>query len=237
MFAFGLLLATGSLLAQPWFAQESSSAARSQLPSQNQSARPTSKPYSGKLSIFDYPDRDKKLQIERVMDILGIKPDASIADIGAGSGWFTVRAARRVGASGIVYAVDINPEATRYIQNRARKEKISNIRTVLGKENDPLLPPDSVDAALLLKTYHEVSAPVELLKNLRRSLRAGARLGIIDRNGTGDDHGVNRDVVLKEASEAGFSLREEYDFVKDDGMDYFLVFQLASPGNAVPAVH
>src|ERR1700722_20090392 len=72
--------------------------------------RPTSKPYSGDLSIFEYPDRDKKLQIDRVMDLLAINPGKTVADIGAGSGWFTVRAARRVTDKGTVIAEDINPK-------------------------------------------------------------------------------------------------------------------------------
>src|SRR5215467_7708878 len=73
--------------------------------------RPTSPPYTGDLSIFDSPGREQRLQIDRVMDILQIGAGKAVADIGAGSGWFTVRAARRVAAGGTVYAVDINPEA------------------------------------------------------------------------------------------------------------------------------
>ena len=81
--------------------------------------RTTSEPYTGDLSIFDSPGRDERLQINRVMDVLGIAPAKSVADIGAGSGWFTIRAAQRVGNDGFVYAVDINPEAVRYIGERA----------------------------------------------------------------------------------------------------------------------
>jgi ubiquinone/menaquinone biosynthesis C-methylase UbiE len=185
--------------------------------------RKTSEPYTGDLSIFDSPGREDRLQINRVMDILGIAPGKSVADIGAGSGWFTVRAARRVG-EGVVYAVDINPEAIRYVDQRAQKEKLRNVKTILGKPDNPLLPPASVDAVLLLKTYHEVAQPVALLQNLRTALRAGAKVGIIDRNGNGEDHGVGRDVVIREAKEAGYQLKEQYDFVKGDKMDYFLVF-------------
>jgi SAM-dependent methyltransferase len=123
----------------------------------------------------------------------------------------------------MVYAVDINPEAIRYIDNRAKKEKLHNVKTILGKADDPVLPAEAVDAVLLLKTYHEVAEPVALLRNLRKSLRAGAKVGIIDRNGNGEDHGVGRDVVLHEATEAGYRLLEQYDFVKGDKMDYFLV--------------
>ena len=186
--------------------------------------RKTSEPYSGDLSIFESAGREDRLQINRVMDILSIRSGKSVADIGAGSGWFTVRAAKRVGAGGAVYAVDINPEAVRYISDRAGKEKLANVKEILSKPDDPLLPRDSVDAVLLLKTYHEVAHPVELLRNLRASLRAGAKVGIIDRNGNGEDHGIGSDVVIREAKEAGYRLMENYDFVKGDKMDYFLVF-------------
>jgi ubiquinone/menaquinone biosynthesis C-methylase UbiE len=158
------------------------------------------------------------------MDILGISAGKSVADIGAGSGWFTVRVAKRIGGLGSVYAVDINPEAVRHIKGRAQKEQLQNVRTILSKPDDPALPANSVDAVLLLKTYHEVAHPVELLRNVRSALRSGAKLGIIDRDGNGEDHGVASDVVIREAKEAGYRLVEQHDFVKGDKMDYFLVF-------------
>jgi len=185
--------------------------------------RKTSTPYTGDLSIFESPGRDKRLQIDRVMDILGITPGKNVADIGAGSGWFTVRAARRVGEGARVYAVDINPEAIRYIEEHSQKEGLHNIKGILGREDNPSLPGNEVDAVLLLKTYHEVAKPIALLRNLRASLRPGAKVGIIDRNGNGENHGVQKDVVIHEAAEAGYDLAGKYDFVKDD-MDYFLVF-------------
>ena len=186
--------------------------------------RKTSEPYTGDLSVFESPGRDKRLQINRVMDILDIRAGKNVADIGAGSGWFTVRAAKRVG-DGAVYAVDINPEAVRYITERAEKEKLSNVKTILSKPDDPMLPANSIDAVLLLKTYHEVAHPIELLRNLRGTLRPGAKVGIIDRNGNGENHGVGSDVVIREAKEAGYRLMDKYDFVKGDDMDYFLVFR------------
>ena len=200
------------------------------LPAQNNPApaqRKTSEPYTGDLSIFDSPGRDERLQINRVMEILGITPGKTVADIGAGSGWFTVRAARRVGESGIVYAVDINADAVTYINNRAQKEQLQNVKTVLSAPDDPKLPASAIDAVLLLKTYHEIAQPVTLVRNLRSSLRAGAKIGVIDRNGNGEDHGVNSDVVIREMGEAGYKLLARYDFVKPDKMDYFLVFVAA----------
>lgn len=203
-----------------------SAPAPSPAPSQSDEiARRTSDPYRGDLSIFEDANRERNLQIDRVMDILGLKAGSNVADIGAGSGWFTVRAARRVKEGGLVYAVEINSDYLKYIEERAAREKISNIRTVLGTEDDPQLPAESLDAVLILKTYHEVAQPIRVLKHIRQAMRAGARLGIIDRNGKGDDHGLDADAVVREAERAGFNLVEQHDFVKPDGMDYFLVFR------------
>jgi SAM-dependent methyltransferase len=188
--------------------------------------RPTSTPYAGDLSIFEYPDRDKKLQIDRVMDLLGITKGKNVADIGAGSGWFTVRAARRVGPTGAVIAEDINPLAVEYIGKRVLKEDLSNVRTVLGGPDDPRLPAGSVDAVLMLKVYHEIAHPVVFMQRLKTTLREGAKVGIIDRNGTGANHGLNHDVVVKEMGEAGYKLVATYDFTKADKEDYFLIFQV-----------
>jgi ubiquinone/menaquinone biosynthesis C-methylase UbiE len=187
--------------------------------------RPTSDPYQGDLAIFESPGRAQKLQVGRVMDLLGIKRGSHVADIGAGSGWFTVRSARRVRKEGVVYAVEINPEYVRHIKRRAKREKLLNIRTILGKPHDPMLAPASINAALLLKTYHEIADPIGFLRRLHPALRAGGRLGIIDRSGKGDDHGVNAEVVIKEAAQAGFALTAQHDFVKGDKMDYFLIFK------------
>ena len=188
-------------------------------------SRKTSKPYTGDLTIFDSPGRENRLQIERVMDLLKIGPGSVVADIGAGSGWFTVRAAKRVGSDGEVYAVDINPHAIEYIQKRAAKEHLQNINAMHSKSDNPMLPLGKIQAALLLKTYHEVADPVTLLQHLRESLAPNARVGIIDRNGNGEDHGIAEKVVVEEADRAGFKVVERYDFVKADDMSYFLILQ------------
>jgi len=187
--------------------------------------RPRSEPYTGDLSIFEDAKREENLQINRVMDILKISEGKSVADIGAGSGWFTVRAAKRVGEKGKVFAVEINQDYINYINDRSKRENFSNIQTVLGTEDDPKLPAGSVDAVLILKTYHEIGQPVKVLANIRKSLKKDALVGIIDRNGSGDDHGIKKEVVVDELKHAGFVLKEEFDFTKADGMDYFLVFR------------
>jgi SAM-dependent methyltransferase len=215
-----LRIALALILSVAWASHSSSAAAQSATAP---AGRPTSTPYTGDLSIFDSPGRDQRLQIDRVMNILGITQGRTVADVGAGSGWFTVRAARRVMPGGTVYAVDINPEAKAYIEKRAAKEHLSNIKTIVSKPDDPLLPAGAIDAVLLLKTYHEVASPVALLQNVRRSLVPGGKLGIIDRNGGAGSHGVDREIVLREAAEAGYRVVQQEDFVKADGMDYFLV--------------
>ncbi len=199
-------------------------AAQTGTKTQPQPARKTSQPYKGDLSIFESKDRDEKLQVQRVMDILHIHPGANVADIGAGSGWFSVRAAKRAVPGGTVYAEDINPDSIAYIDNRVHHENIPNVKTILGSEDDPKLPESTIDAVLIMKTYHEIARPQLLLQNLKKSLRDGARIGIIDKNGNGEDHGIARDVVIQELSKAGYSLLEQHDFVKGDGQDYFLVF-------------
>ena len=187
-------------------------------------SHPTSTPYTGDLSIFEEPGREKRLQIDRVMDLLQLKPGSTVADIGAGSGWFSVRAARRVGPKGRVIAEDINAKAVTYIQQRAQREHLANIVPVLGTPDDPKLTPNSLDAALMLKVYHEIAHPSLVLANLRAALKPGARFGIIDRNGNGADHGLKESIVRDEVEHAGFRQVARYDFTKADGQDYFLIF-------------
>ncbi|HUF04503.1 MAG TPA: class I SAM-dependent methyltransferase [Aridibacter sp.] len=189
--------------------------------------RETSDPYTGDLSRFDRDDRTEKLQIAKVMDLLKISAGSRVADIGAGSGWFSVIASDRVGTEGKVFAVDISEESVKFIDERAASEKRANIESVLSRPEDPLLEGKEIDAVLILNTYHEIAQPVTFLKNLRKSLKNKALVGIIDRDGTGGNHGIAKETVVNEASRAGFALKEEHDFVKADRMDYFLIFSLA----------
>ncbi|HYK37864.1 class I SAM-dependent methyltransferase [Alloacidobacterium sp.] len=188
-------------------------------------SHPTSTPYTGDLSIFEYPERDARLQPQRILTLLDVHPGSSVADIGAGSGWLTVRAAQRVGSDGTVYAEDINPEATKAIHDRVEREHLPQIHVVLGLPDDPKLPPNSLDAVVMLKTYHEIAHPQLLLRNLAPALRPGAKLGIIDRNGNGANHGLDEAIVIHELRDAGFRYVASYDFTKADGEDYFLIFE------------
>ena len=110
--------------------------------------------------------------------------------------------ARRAG--GHVVAEDINAPYLEEIRERAATEKLTNIDPVLGTPDDPKLTPNSLDAALMLKVYHEIAHPAVLLGHLRQALKPGARFGIIDRNGTGEDHGLNEKIVRDEVERNGF---------------------------------
>jgi cyclopropane fatty-acyl-phospholipid synthase-like methyltransferase len=189
--------------------------------------RKTSEPYTGDLSIFEDAERAANLQIDRVMDLLKISEGKVVADIGAGSGWFSVRAARRVGGKGKVFAIEINQEYVDHINGRAQNESLPQMSATLAATDDPQLKKAFVDAVLILKTYHEIAQPIRYLKNLKPGLKRGGLVGIIDRNGDGADHGVARETVIEEAKRAGFVLKDEHDFVKGDGMDYFLIFAVA----------
>ena len=186
---------------------------------------PTSTPYTGDLSVFDEPGRDQKLQIDRVMDTLKLHPGSTVADIGAGGGWFSVRAARRVSPGGTVFAEDINPHAVDAVRERAAKENLPDIAAVLGTPDDPRLPANSLDAALMLRVYHEIAHPPVLLRNLRAEMKPGGLFGVIDHPGNGADHGINADVVIAEVQRAGFHFVRQYDFTRGDQSDYFLLFE------------
>ncbi len=215
-FVIVFLLAVSSVLVR-------AQAAPSPVPS-----HPTSTPYKGDLSIFEYPERDARLQPQRILKLLGVGAGSTIADIGAGGGWLTVRAAREVGPDGIVFAEDINPEAIKAIRDRAEREHLPQVRPVLGLPDDPKLPSHSLDAVVILKTYHEIAHPNLLLQNLIPALKPEAKLGIIDRNGNGANHGLDEAVVVRELAAAGFRQVGRYDFTKADGEDYFLIFEQSS---------
>jgi predicted methyltransferase len=199
--------------------------ARPAMRAQAPPSHPTSTPYTGNLDIFEDPARDQRMHIDRVLNDLGLHPGSVVADIGAGGGWFSVRAARRVGPSGQVIAEDINPPYIEAIRQRAQHEHLNNIQEVLGTPDDPRLAPDSIDDAVMLKVYHEIAHPQTLLAHLRQAMRPNARFAIIDRNGNGADHGLNEAIVRKEVEAAGFRQVARYTYTKDDGQDYFLVFK------------
>ncbi len=131
------------------------------------------------LGLLEAPDRDEWQKPEQIMDSLRIAEGSTVADLGAGSGWFSIRLARRVGPNGIVYAEDIQEPMVDWLAVRARRENLPWIKPILGTATDPRLP-NGIDAILIVDTYHEVEEPVTFLRNAARSLKPQGLIGIVD---------------------------------------------------------
>jgi ubiquinone/menaquinone biosynthesis C-methylase UbiE len=181
------------------------------------------------LGLLEGPDRDAFQRPDQIMDALQIGEGSVVADLGAGGGWFTVRLARRVGPNGRVYAEDIQPQMIDAIKRRVQREGLANVHTVLGTAVDPALKPGSVDAALLVDTYHEIEQPVTLLKNVARALKPAGVIGIVnykkDGGGPGPDmeERVDPEKVIADAQAAGLQLRKRETFLR---YQYMLTFGL-----------
>jgi ubiquinone/menaquinone biosynthesis C-methylase UbiE len=181
------------------------------------------------LGLLDAPDRDLWQRPDLIMDSMGIADGSVVADIGAGSGWFTIRLARRVGPQGLVYAEDVQQEMINAISRRVSREGFNNVKAVLGTINDPKLPAQSLDAALMVDSFHEVDARdrATMLSNLGKALKPQGRLGIVDfrLDGTGPgpapEERVGPDVVMTAAKEAGLRLIRQEPFLE---YQYFLIF-------------
>jgi ubiquinone/menaquinone biosynthesis C-methylase UbiE len=117
---------------------------------------------------------------EKIMNIIGVKPGMIIGEIGAGRGRFTVYLAREVNTSGQIYANDIDEEALIYLKERCKKLGFKNVKTILGKNDNPGFPDKSIDMAIMVWVYHMIDKPDQLLKNLKKSLKPGAMLVILD---------------------------------------------------------
>ncbi len=134
----------------------------------------------GGAGWLERPEREAEEEPARAIEALDIKSGMTVADIGAGSGYYTVRLARKVGADGKVYATDIQVGMLSIIQRRAAMEKLTNIVPVLGAADDPKLPPGSVDLALMVDVYHELAAPQAFVRRLREALKPDGRLVLIE---------------------------------------------------------
>ena len=143
--------------------------------------RKTAKPWTGSPLQFEYPNRDQTLMIPQVFRALKIDKGSRVADIGAGGGWLSTRLARQVGPTGTVYANEILPKYVSFLQQRARKENLPQMKAVLGTTSDPKLPRD-LDAVIILNAYHEFDKPLQMLAKISASMKPGARLGFIERD-------------------------------------------------------
>ena len=167
--------------------------------------------------------RDKVDEAGQIARHLDIRLGQTIADIGAGSGYHTVRFAKRVGPTGRVLAQDVMPEYLAGLARRVRQEGLTNVTLGLGEGHDPRLPPASVDVALLVHMYHEIAQPFAFLHNLVPAMKPGARVGIVDLDRATWLHGTPRDLLACELSAVGF--RQVAFHVLEGDIGYLAVFE------------
>ena len=148
--------------------------------------------------------RDRDGEAEQIMNFLGVRPGMTVADLGAGAGYYTIRLARRVGPTGQVLAEDVVPAYLWKLQQRVEREHLSNVTLALGEPHDPRLPFRSVDLVLMVHMYHEVAQPYGLLFNLLPALRPGARVAVIDLDQPTELHGTPRTLLLCEFHSLSF---------------------------------
>jgi SAM-dependent methyltransferase len=164
----------------------------------------------GHADHLDRPSRELSELPERVLDVMALRPDAVVADVGAGTGFFTVRLARRV-PQGEVLAVDIDADMLDRVRARADSLGLSNVRTIRGTEQSPELPGGQADAILIVDSYHEFSYPAEMLAGLRSGLAPGGRLFVVEYRGEDDTlpvdplHRMTEAQVRRELESAGLT--------------------------------
>jgi protein-L-isoaspartate O-methyltransferase len=187
--------------------------------------RPVSKTPDG--AVGTEVQRDSLNEAQVVMDLARIEPGMSVADLGAGEGYYTVRLAQRVGTKGRVLAEDIDREANERLGNRVMREELENVSIKLGTPDDPKLPEASFDRVFLVHMYHEVAEPYAFLWHLRPSLREGGRVVVVDVDRASDSHGIPPQLLFCEFASMGFRLTE---FVrKPELQGYYAQFEVAGP--------
>src|SRR5262245_38571488 len=129
---------------------------------------------------LDRSERDIEEAPDEALNIIGVKRGSTVADVGAGSGYMTVKLAKRVGNNGVVYATDIQPAMIALLDERMKKQKIANVRSVVGTVDDPKLPAASIEMALLVDVYHEFSEPQAMLRRIHEALKPGGRMVLLE---------------------------------------------------------
>jgi ubiquinone/menaquinone biosynthesis C-methylase UbiE len=175
--------------------------------------------------VFDDPKRDAWQKPHEVIQALSLKPDAVIADVGAGTGYFAVRLANMV-PNGRVYGVDVEPDMVKYLAERAKREKRANLVALAGTPDDPRLP-EKADLVLLVDVYHHIDERERYFRNLRASLKLGGRVAVIDfrmesPEGPPRAARIEPQRVIEELDRAGYRVAKQHDFLPHQ---YFLVFQ------------
>jgi len=162
----------------------------------------------GENSVSTERSRDDRNEATTVMDLAHIAPGMTVADIGAGEGYYTVRLAERVGARGRVLAQDIDQAALQRLGIRVERERLDNVSIKLGSEDDPELPENSFDRIFLVHMYHEVSEPYAFLWRLRPALREKGQVVVVDVDRPTGQHGIPPKLLFCEMDHVGFRLVE-----------------------------
>lgn len=181
--------------------------------------RPVAEISSGAWS--DEDSRDDSGEAARVFTLLGLAPGQTVADIGAGSGYYTVRLSPLLGAQGLVIANDVMPDYLARLKRRVAEMGLGNVRFILGDPGNALLPPASTDVALMVHMYHEIGDPFSLTWHLHDSLRPGGRVAIIDSDRPTSRHGTPPALLKCEMAATGF---RQTDFHRLGSGSYLAVF-------------
>jgi ubiquinone/menaquinone biosynthesis C-methylase UbiE len=183
------------------------------------------------IAMLEDPRRDAYQKPSEVVRALALRPGETVADVGSGSGYFTLRFAEAVGAGGRVYAVDVDPEMVRHLNRRLRDAGVRNVQTVLAEPDDPLLPDASVDRFVVVDTWHHIDKRPAYLALMKRMLKPGGQVVMIDYQkralpvGPPLEIKIAREDLVAEMAAAGYRLAREHTFLP---YQYFLVFSPAS---------
>lgn len=171
--------------------------------------------------------RDRLNEADKIMDLAGIAPGMTVADIGAGEGYYTIRLADRVGPKGRVLAQDIVPEVRDKLAERANRERLDNVSVRLGAPDDPKLPAGSFDRVLMVHMYHEIASPYAFLWHLHPALKPGGQVIIVDDDRPTEQHGTPPLLLQCELAAMGFRLVAFREAAFAGG--YFAAFEARDP--------
>jgi len=186
------------------------------------------RPLSYRIERFERPERDSWQKPDEVVRALALKDGDVVADIGAGSGYFSRRFAKAVAPSGKVYAVDVAADILGYLRERADQEGLHNIVTIVSRDDDPMLPKNAIDLAFFCDTTHHIAERVNFYRKMSPGLKEHSRLAIIDyapdasRIPHAPEEHVPRSQVISEAEDTGFKFVQEFNFLPNQ---YFLLFE------------